>query len=82
MIMEMFLTSEAGKAVTDGIFYPKYDDDAAIYDDLYKEFKEAIAALNPAGDFVSAGSFLWNKCSALNQNSKCCRPGSKVEKIG
>ena len=36
---------EAGKAVSEGVFYPKYDDDAAIYDDLYKELKEAIAAL-------------------------------------
>lgn len=48
---------EAGKAVSDVIFYPKYDDDAAIYDDLYKELKESIAALNPAGEFISADLF-------------------------
>ena len=35
-------------------FYPVYDDDAAIYDDLYKEIKEALANLDPNGDFVSA----------------------------
>jgi hypothetical protein len=48
---------EAGRAVTDVIFYPKYDDDAAIYDDLYKEIKAATAALNPGGDYVSADLF-------------------------
>jgi len=48
---------DAGKAYTDGIFYPKYDDDAAIYTDLEKELKESIAAMNPAGDFVSADLF-------------------------
>ncbi|MEQ8413735.1 MAG: SusD/RagB family nutrient-binding outer membrane lipoprotein [Imperialibacter sp.] len=47
----------AGKAVTDGIFYPEYDDDAAIYDDLYTEITAALAALNPSGDFVSADLF-------------------------
>jgi hypothetical protein len=47
----------AGKAVSEGIFYPTYDEDAAIYDDIYKEIKEAIAAFNPAGDFVSADLF-------------------------
>lgn len=40
--------SEAGKAVTEGIFLPKYDVDATIYDDLLKEVSEATAALNPS----------------------------------
>lgn len=48
---------EAGKAYTEGIFYPKYDDDAAIYADLEKEIREATAALNPSGDYVSADLF-------------------------
>ncbi|MES2373048.1 MAG: SusD/RagB family nutrient-binding outer membrane lipoprotein [Bacteroidota bacterium] len=48
---------DAGKAYTDGSFYPKYDDDAAIYADLEKELKEAIAALSPTGDYVSADLF-------------------------
>jgi hypothetical protein len=50
---------DAGKAYINGEakYFPKYDDDAAIYDDLYKELKEAIAALNPAGDYVSADLF-------------------------
>lgn len=49
----------AGYAALKGeeYFYPAYDDDAAIYDDLYKELKEAIANLNPSGDYVSADLF-------------------------
>jgi hypothetical protein len=38
-------------------FYPAYDDAADIYDDLYTELHEAIANLNPGGDFVSADLF-------------------------
>ncbi|MBS1662656.1 MAG: SusD/RagB family nutrient-binding outer membrane lipoprotein [Bacteroidetes bacterium] len=48
---------DAGKAYTDGIFYPKYDDAAAIYADLEKEIREATAALNASGDYVSADLF-------------------------
>lgn len=49
--------TEAGKAVSTGVFFPVYDDDAEIYDDLYNELKGAIAALNPGGDYVSADLF-------------------------
>jgi len=42
--------SEAQKAQTEGLFYPKYDKGADIYDDLYKQIKEATAALDPAKD--------------------------------
>ncbi len=38
-------------------FYPPYNDDEAIYEDLYKELTEAIDNLNPSGDFVSADLF-------------------------
>jgi len=38
-------------------FFPAYDDDEKIYDDLYKELKDAIAKLNPGGDYVSADLF-------------------------
>jgi hypothetical protein len=48
---------EAGKAVTSGIFSPVYDDDEVIYEDLEKELREAIAALDPAADFVGADLF-------------------------
>ena len=49
----------AGLAALSGeeYFYPAYDNDEVIYDDLYKELKEAIANLNPNGDFVSADLF-------------------------
>ncbi|RZM18600.1 MAG: SusD/RagB family nutrient-binding outer membrane lipoprotein, partial [Pedobacter sp.] len=49
--------SEAGKAALEKIFYPKYDDDAAIYADLEKELREATAALTTTGDYVSADLF-------------------------
>ena len=68
--------SEAGKAVSDVIFYPKYDDDAAIYDDLYKELKESIAALNPGGDFVSADLFYGTNAQTSTKTGYCYRPGS------
>lgn len=48
--------SEAGKGDLD-IFKPKYDDDAAIYDDLYNELKTATDALDPAADYVPADLF-------------------------
>jgi hypothetical protein len=49
----------AGLAAIGGeeYFYPVYDDDAAIYDDLYKEIKEAMADFNPSGDFVPSDIF-------------------------
>ncbi len=53
--------SEAGKAYIEGIFYPKYDDAATIYADLEKEIRESLAALNPAGDYVSADLFFGQK---------------------
>lgn len=47
----------AGKAVSEGVFYPAYDDDAAVYDDLYTELKSAMATLSPGADFVSSDLF-------------------------
>jgi hypothetical protein len=38
-------------------FFPPYDSDAAIYDDLYLEITDALSKLNPAGDYVSADLF-------------------------
>jgi hypothetical protein len=73
---------EAGKAVSDGIFYPKYDDDAAIYDDLYKELKEATAALNPSGDYVSADLFYGAKAHATTKTSTASEQVAKWKKLG
>ncbi|NLA49566.1 MAG: SusD/RagB family nutrient-binding outer membrane lipoprotein, partial [Bacteroidales bacterium] len=49
----------AGLAAIEGetAFFPEYDDDSGIYENLYTEISEAIANLNPAGDFVSADLF-------------------------
>ena len=74
--------SEAGKAVSDVIFYPKYDDDAAIYDDLYKELKEAIAALSTSGDFVSADLFYGTNAQASTKTGNATDQVAKWKKLG
>lgn len=40
--------SEGGAGFTDQIFFPKYDQQDAIYDDLIKELTEAAVALSPS----------------------------------
>jgi hypothetical protein len=47
----------AGQAVGSGEFYPAYDDDELIYEDLYKEITEALAALDPSADYVAEDLF-------------------------
>ena len=74
--------SEAGKAVLETIFYPKYDDDAAIYDDLYKELKESIAALNPSGDFVSADLFYGTNAQPSTKTGVAADQVAKWKKLG
>jgi hypothetical protein len=74
--------SEAGKAVTDAIFFPKYDDDAAIYEDLYKEFKEATAALNPSGDYVAADLFYGANAHASVKTTDAAAQVAKWKKLG
>jgi len=73
---------DAGKAVSDNIFYPKYDDDAAIYDDLYKELKAAIAALNPGGDFVSADLFYGTNAQTSTKTGNATEQVAKWKKLG
>jgi hypothetical protein len=48
---------ESGKAVSDLVYFPLYDDDAAIYEDLYHEITDAVATLNPAADYVREDLF-------------------------
>lgn len=48
---------DAGKAVSDADFEPVYDDDEVIYTDLLNELREAVAALDPGADYVSADLF-------------------------
>jgi hypothetical protein len=71
---------EAGRAVTDIIFAPVYDDDATIYADLEKELREAIAALNPSGDFVSADLFYGS--NAENPTGSAADQVAKWKKLG
>jgi hypothetical protein len=74
--------SEAGKAVSEGIFYPKYDDDAAIYDDLYKELKEAIAALNASGEYISADLFYGTNAQPSTKTTTAADQVAKWKKLG
>ncbi|MEN9884620.1 MAG: hypothetical protein RLZZ420_1837 [Bacteroidota bacterium] len=74
--------SEAGKAYSKTIFFPKYDDDAAIYDDLYKELKEATGALNPAGDFVGADLFYGINGHASTKTANAAAQVPKWKKLG
>ena len=74
--------SEAGKAVSDVIFYPKYDDDAVIYADLYKEIKEAIAALSPSADFVPEDLFYGTKAQPSTKTTNATDQVAKWKKLG
>lgn len=73
---------EAGKAVASGTFYPKYDDDAAIYDDLYKELKESLAALNPGGDYVASDLFYGSNAQASTKTGTAADQVAKWKKLG
>ncbi|MFI5129530.1 MAG: SusD/RagB family nutrient-binding outer membrane lipoprotein [Chitinophagales bacterium] len=74
--------SEAGKAVSDVIFYPKYDDDAAIYDDLYKELKESVAALSTSGEFISADLFYGTNAQPSTKTGNATDQVAKWKKLG
>ncbi len=74
--------SEAGKAVTDQIFYPKYDAGEAVYDDLYKELKEGVAALNPSGDYVSADLFYGANAEPSTKTTNAADQVAKWKKLG
>jgi|WetSurMetagenome_2_1015567.scaffolds.fasta_scaffold00288_8 hypothetical protein len=54
---------KTGLAAIEGetAFFPAYDDDAAIYDDLYIEIKDALSKLDPAGDYTAADLFYGSK---------------------
>ena len=44
---------QAGKAFLEGIAFPAYDSQEAIYDDILKELSEASAALDPGADAIN-----------------------------
>ncbi len=74
--------SQAGQAVSGALFYPKYDDDAAIYDDLYKELKSATAALNPGADYVSADLFYGANAQPSVKTTTATDQVAKWKKLG
>jgi hypothetical protein len=74
--------SEAGQGLNDAIYYPKYDDDAIIYDDLYKELKAAIAALNTGGDYVSSDLFYGANAHASTKTTTAAPQVAKWKKLG
>ncbi|WP_159466872.1 SusD/RagB family nutrient-binding outer membrane lipoprotein [Dyadobacter sp. 3J3] len=51
--------SEAGKALTDNNFTPKYDEQSAIYADLLKELDESIAAFDAAKDTYASSDLIY-----------------------
>jgi hypothetical protein len=71
---------EAGNAVSEAIFSPVYDDDAAVYEDLEKELREAIGALNPGGDYVSEDLFYGK--NAENTTANAADQVAKWKKLG
>src|SRR5688500_10075232 len=59
--------SEAGKACQEANFYPKYDKDEGIYENLYNEIKSATAALDANKDLVKEDLFFGKSASAAAQ---------------
>ena len=75
--------SEAGLGYLSGITFPKYDDQVAIYEDIAKELKEAVDALDATKDNVSGEMYFggnipkWKKFG----NSLLLRVGMRYTKI-
>ncbi len=76
--------SEAGKAVLEGIFLPKYDQQSEIYPDMLKELEESAAALGSgtsgfgAADVMYGGDQAkWKKLA----NSLMLRLGFRLIKV-
>ena len=76
--------SEAGKAVIEGIFLPKYDAQSEIYPDLLNELEEASAALDsgisefgPADVIYNGDQAKWKRLA----NSLMLRLGLRLIKV-
>ena len=61
-------------------YRPKYDDAQAIYTDLEKEMKEAVAALDPAKDFMEYDVFFGPKGYVKSNNAT--EQVAKWKKVG
>ncbi|SIQ17499.1 SusD/RagB family nutrient-binding outer membrane lipoprotein [Maribacter ulvicola] len=76
--------SEAGKAVLDEIFLPKYDAQSEIYPDLLNELEEAAAALGTGTSGFGAADVIYNgdqtKWKKL-ANSLMLRLGLRLVKV-
>lgn len=70
----------AGKAVSTGEFYPTYDDDEVIYQNLYEEITGALAALNTSADFVPEDLFYGQNGSSPSVDAATQVP--KWKKLG
>ncbi|MDT0685011.1 SusD/RagB family nutrient-binding outer membrane lipoprotein [Autumnicola psychrophila] len=71
---------EAGRAVSDIIFYPVYDDDEIIYENLHAEITDAVASFNPNGEFVSEDLFYGENGS--NPTNSASAQVEKWRKLG
>ena len=69
--------SQAGKAYLEGIFYPEYDEDKAIYEDIYNEIKTATGALDASKGLVKEDLF-FGKLSATDQIDKWKKIGNSL----
>ena len=75
--------TEAGKGYADGLLFPKYDAQQAIYTDIIKELTEASAALNASGT-VETGDVLYGGNIAQWKKfgySLLLRAGMRLSKI-
>ncbi|UTA68661.1 SusD/RagB family nutrient-binding outer membrane lipoprotein [Emticicia sp. 21SJ11W-3] len=69
--------SQAGKGNLEGLFYPKYDEDKVIYDELYNEIKSAVAALDASKGAVKEDLF-FGKLAAAEQIDKWKKLGNSL----
>lgn len=76
--------SEAGKAVIDEIFTPKYDPQSEIYADMLKELEESAAALGSGTSGFGAADIIYNGDQAKWKrlaNSLMLRLGLRLIKV-
>lgn len=76
--------SEAGRAVIDGIFLPKYDLQSEIYPDLLKELEESAAALGSGTSGFGAADVIYQGDQAKWKrlaNSLMLRLGLRLIKV-
>jgi hypothetical protein len=75
--------SEAGLSYLKGITLPKYDDQKVIYEDIAKELKEAVDALDAGKDKVSGEMYFGGDIAKWKRfgNSLLLRVGMRYTKI-